>query len=314
MNPEWSDFRVLLALSRAGSVAGAARELQVDNSTISRRLAALEEAVGAKLLIRGGREFTWTAEGRSVLEAAGAMEVATAAALRSVRASKTDVEGRVRVSVAPAFVCSIMEHMVPSLRQAHPLLNVELQGSFQRADLAKGEADIAVRMARPEEPDLVARRAFDVGWFVYASASYLESHGRPATFDDLTQHQLILYSEQLAAPPTRWLETYKDSARAAYRMDSLETACQAAAASGGIAVIPAFIAEPVPTLRRVFPDAVILNTGWVTYHDSLRDTSRVRVVADALVEFFRAHEPMFLGSPVPRADTAPPASVATRKA
>src|SRR5688572_27955092 len=97
---EWSDLRVLLALARAGSVAGAARELQVDNSTISRRLAALEDAVGAKLLIRGGREFTLTGEGRTMLQAAEAAEAATEAALLALRASKLDLKGSVCVSVA----------------------------------------------------------------------------------------------------------------------------------------------------------------------------------------------------------------------
>ena len=177
MTLEWSDFRVLLALARAGSVAGAARELQVDNSTISRRLAALEDAVGAKLLIRGGREFSWTREGRVMLEAAEATEVATAAALRAVRASKVDMKGSVRVAVTPAMVHVLMRQLIPGLRQAHPELSVELRGAYGRADLVKGDAEIAVRMARPEEPDLVARRAFDCAWCVYAAASYLESHG-----------------------------------------------------------------------------------------------------------------------------------------
>jgi DNA-binding transcriptional LysR family regulator len=297
MRPEWSDFRVLLALSRAGSVAGAARELQVDNSTISRRLAAVEEAVGSKLLIRGGREFSWTAEGRAVLDAAEAMEASVAAALRAVRASKVDVEGAVRVSVAPAFTHILMRLMLPGLRLAHPLLNVEIEGAFQRTDLAKGGADIAVRMMRPEEPDLVARRAFDCGWFTYASSTYLESHGRPATVDALNQHALVLYTEIIqAAPPTRWLETYKATCRAATRVDSLECASLAAAAGAGIAVLPAFVGDPIPELSRVFTDAVALNTGWVVYHDCVRDNSRVRVVADALLEFFRSHEWMFAGT------------------
>ncbi len=96
----WSDFKVLLALARAGSVAGAARELQVDSSTISRRLVALEEAVGAQLLIRGGREFNWTAEGRTLVAAGETMEGAATRALRSVRTAKAEVSGTVRVSVA----------------------------------------------------------------------------------------------------------------------------------------------------------------------------------------------------------------------
>lgn len=100
MEPEWSDFRVLLALASAGSVAGAARELHVDNSTVSRRLAALEEAVGAKLIIRGGREFNGTAEGRTLLSAAKAMDSAVTQAMLSMRTAKAEVEGTVRVSIS----------------------------------------------------------------------------------------------------------------------------------------------------------------------------------------------------------------------
>jgi DNA-binding transcriptional LysR family regulator len=294
--PEWSDFRILLALARVGSVTGAARELQVDNSTVSRRLAALEDAVGAKLIIRSGREFSWTAEGRTLLEAAEVMEASTAAALRAVRASKVDVEGSVRVSVAPAFVQVLMRMVLPALRQAYPLLSVELRSAYQRADLAKGDADIALRMMRPEEPDLVARRAFDCGWFVYAAPSYLESRGRPGSFDELSQHDLILYAEQLhSAPPARWLEAYRGSKHGASRMDSLETASHAAAAGGGITVLPAFVGDPEPEIVRVFPDRVAVNIGWIVHHESLRDTSRIRIVANALLAFFQAHESMFSG-------------------
>jgi DNA-binding transcriptional LysR family regulator len=295
---EWSDLRVLLALARAGSVAGAARELQVDNSTISRRLAALEDAVGAKLLIRGGREFTLTGEGRTMLQAAEAAEAATEAALLALRASKLDLKGSVCVSVAPAFVPVLVRHMIPALREVHPQLAVELRGAFLRADLAKGEADIAVRMARPEESNLVARRAFDTGWCVYAAKSYLAARGCPASFDQLAQHDLVLYAENLhSAPPTRWLEPYKVAAHTASRMDSLETACDAAVAGGGIAVLPAFVGDAAPELQRVFTECVSVNTGWVVYHESVRDNPRIRAVADALLAFFQANGAMFSGAP-----------------
>lgn len=231
-----------------------------------------------------------------MLQAAEAMEAATAAALRAVRASKVDVEGSVRVSVAPAFAQILMRQLIPALRQAHPMLSVELQGAYQRADLAKGDADIALRMARPEEPHLVARRAFDCGWFVYAAASYLESKGRPGTFEELARHDLVLYAEIMHnAPPLRWMEAYKGAAHAVSRMDSLETACQAILAGGGIALLPAFIGDPLPELRRVFPDRVAVNTGWVVCHEAVADASRVRLVADALVAFFGEHEAMFSG-------------------
>ena len=294
---EWSDLKVLLALARAGSVAAAARELQVDHSTISRRLAALEEAVGAKLLIRGGRDFALTVEGRAMLEAAEATEAATAAALRTVRASKDEAKGQVSVSVAPAFVPVLMRELIPALRRSHPLLNVELRGSFKRADLARGQADIALRMARPTEPDLVARRAMDTGWCVYAARGYLAAHGCPADAEGLRQHDLVLYADNLhGAPPTRWLEPYKSNAHTAARMDSLETACQAALAGGGIVVLPAFVGDAVPELQRVFAAPVAANTGWVVYHESVRDHPRILAVAAALTAFFEAHDAMFAGT------------------
>ncbi len=296
MNLEWSDFKVLLALARAGSVAGAARELQVDNSTISRRLAGLEDVVGAQLLVRGGREFSWTPEGRALLEAAETTEAAAAAALRTVRASKAGAQGSVRVSVAPPFMPILMRQMIPALRQSHPLLSVELIGASKRADLAKGDADIAVRMARPGEGDLVARRALDSAWFVYAAPTYLATRGRPADYGDLARYDLVLYGENLQSTrPTRWLEAYKGTATMVARVDSLETAIQAAQAGAGIAVLPAFIADTAPDLERVFPVSVAVNVGWIVYHESVRDTSRVRVVTDALLAFFQTHEAMFLG-------------------
>jgi DNA-binding transcriptional LysR family regulator len=189
-----------------------------------------------------------------------------------------------------------MRLMIPELRKAHPALSVELRGAYQRADLIKGEADVAVRMARPDEGGLVAVRAFECAWCVYASASYLQAHGRPTTFEQLAEHRLVLYAEQLhSAPPARWLEAYKGGAAVVSRLDSLETVCQAIVENAGIATLPAFVADSVPELQRVFPDCVATNTGWVVYHENLRDTPRIRTVVDALLAFFRAHEASFTG-------------------
>ena len=118
MDPDWNDFKVLLALGRGGSIAGAARVLEIDHSTVSRRLAAIEDAFGAKLLIRGGREFAWTDEGRTALAAAEAVESAISDATRCIQTAKSDAVGIVRVSVSPAFVPLLMpmlatEHVIP---------------------------------------------------------------------------------------------------------------------------------------------------------------------------------------------------------
>lgn len=298
MTPEWSDFKILLALARAGSMAGAARQLKVDNSTVSRRLVAMEDAVSAKLLIRGGREFTWTAEGRTLIGAGEAIEAAVAHALRAVRTAKIDVNGTVRVSVPPAFVPVLMRGVLPRLRRAHSSLRVELAGGLERANLRKGDADIAIRMTRPEEQDLVACHVFDCGWSAYAADSYLQARGRPASYEDLGLHELVLYTESMhRVAPLRWLETYRGEAREVSRVDNLEIACQIISAGGGIAVLPCIVGDAMAGLQRVFAGRVAVNRGWIVYHESARDTARVRVVVDALVGFFRMQEAAFSGCP-----------------
>lgn len=281
---------MLLALAAARSVVGAARELGVDQSTVSRRLAALEEAVGAKLAVRGRREFYLTAEGLTMVTAAETMATATLEATRSVRTAKAMVEGTVRVSVSPGFVPILMRELLPRLRETHPALHVELDGAFNRVDLAKGEADIAVRMLRPTEPDLVARRAFEEHWFVYASAAYLETHGWPASHEALGDHPLVLYAESMhSIAPLRWMELHKAAAPTS-RVDNLEIACQAITSGAGFAVLPGFIGDPVETLQRVFPDPVGANTGWIVYHETSRDAARIRVVVEALAAYFERSE------------------------
>ena len=248
MEPDWSDFKILLALAKGGSVACAARELNIDHSTVSRRLAALEESVGARLIVRGGREFAWTAEGRAALEAAEAMEAAVSAATRSLRSSKLEVEGAVRVSCAPGFV-PILMRMLPAVQAKHPLLEIEFSGNINRVDLAKGEADIAIRMSLPSEPDLIARRVLECGWCVFASNNYVAANGLPATFEELAKHRLVLYITALhGIALLRWTEDYKGANTHISRVDNLEIMSQILSSVGGIGVLPYFIGDENPEL------------------------------------------------------------------
>ena len=295
MDPDWSDLKVLLAVARQGSVAGAARSLEVDHSTVSRRLTALEEVFGAKLLIRGGREFSWTAEGRVVLAAAETVESAILDATRKIRTARLEAEGTVRVSVPPAFIPPLMP-MLAAARARHPLLEIQLLGDFRRVDLARGEAEIAIRMSRPEEPDLVGRKAFECGWCAYASSAYLAEQGRPATVDELPRHQLVLYVESMHnIPPLCWMEAYRDAATRVTRVDNLDIVAGVLLTGSGIGLLPSFIAERHAGLVRVFPDPVVFNSGWIVYHNALRETTRVRAVIDALVDFFESERALFTG-------------------
>ncbi len=292
----WEDFKVVLALARGGSVAAAARELQVDNSTVSRRLSALEESLGAQILIRNGREFTWTASGLVAVQSAKAMELAISETVRAVAAGKEEVSGVVRVATAPSIVPELVKHVLPELRTAHPGLTVEFGGSYQRVDLARGEADLALRFAKPQEPDFVARHATEVGWFVYASQSYLDLEGRPSSHEDLRRHRLVLYVKQMhAVSPLSWMEQYHAGNQNTARVDSLTLACNMVRAGGGIAVLPTFVGDRVPELVRIFPERIGVNSGWIVYHESMRDSARVRAVSDGLIRYFSRHEGLFSG-------------------
>ena len=112
----------------------------------------------------------------------------------------------------------------------------------------------------------------------------------------LAQHRLVLYAEAMhSVPPLRWMETHRGAAARISRFDNLEAACQAVASDGGIAVLPCFIGDAVAQLQRVFPEQVGVNTGWIVYHETLRDTARIRAVVEALVEVFEEIEAVFSG-------------------
>lgn len=294
---EWSDFRVLLALHRGNSVVGAARILGVNASTVSRRLAALEAALGATLIVRGGREFTFTAEGRAALAAAETMDAAVTAAGGSVRASRAQIEGVVRVSVAP----SLHEFLgpVPELvAAAHPGLSVELRSGRAVDDLARGDADIAIRSNRRLPADLVVRHAFDLGLGLYASTRYLECAGRPATAEELRGHRLILYTAEFGDQPfAAWLAQYASPGVPSTTVDNVEMARRLISADEGIGVLYCCHADALPGLERVLPDPVAHTAMCLVYHRSLRGSARVGAVAGILVGRIAAHREELAGRP-----------------
>jgi DNA-binding transcriptional LysR family regulator len=296
-DPEWSDFKVILAIGRGGSVAGAARVLGVDQSTVSRRLTALEETLGARLVVRGGRDFCLTSEGRRAVAAAEAVESAISAATRDIRSAKLEVAGSVVVSCASGLVNGIT-NLLPPFLDKQPLLSIELCADNRAVDLARGEADVAIRMFRPTEPGLVARRTFELGWSVYASKAYVAEHGAPASPTDFAQHRLIVYNESmLRAAGPRWLEDNRGCAKIALRADNTEMAGNAIASGNGVGVVPCFAERLRPDLVRCFPEPVATATGWLAYHETLRDSARVRAAVDVLVELFEAHASLFSGLP-----------------
>lgn len=293
--PDWSDLKVLLSLSSGGSVAGAARELGVDASTVSRRLAALEESLGVTLILRGGQRFQWTPEGRTMLAAAETIRAEVARASGLVQAAQADLSLGVVVSCPSGISSAILGCMV-GVRARYPDLRIEIAAENRTVDLAKGEADIALRMFRPEDPSLVCRTAFGLGWAAYASRGYIEACGRPATPQGLEKHRLVRYVRALhKVVGPRWLEDHAGGSPSALFVDNTEVATTAVAAGRGIGVIPCPLGDAHPELTRVFDDPVGEAPGFLVYHEALREKACVRRAVDVLVEMFTENKSLFSG-------------------
>lgn len=285
----------MLALSRGGSIAGAARVLDVDSSTVSRRLAVLEQTVGACLVIRGGRDFALTAEGKTAVAAAEKIESIITAATVSIRVAKTEIDGVVRVTVVPSMVRQLTP-LLPLTAERYPKLSIELNAAYRVLDLAKGEADIAIRMVRPTEIDLIAKRAFELGYCVYASKTFVTNYGLPRTYEDLSQHRLIQYVESmLHLPWFQWIETYANKGSHATRVDSTEMALGLVSSGAGIGVLSCPAGDASSDLVRVFPEPVASTIGWIVYHESARNSARVRAVVEMLTKFFNAQNDKLSG-------------------
>lgn len=287
MDPDWNDLRVILALAEAGSVAGASRRLGVNGSTIRRRLAALEGALGTTLLVRGGREFRWTDRGERIVETARRFEALWADTARRLNADSGAVEGTVRLST----VASLLSHLVPvqmRLRERYPTLRLDLRGEDQTVDVLAGEADIAFRMFRPRECSLVCRRVTDLSWGVYASRDYVARCGAPVTLEELPSHYQLRYvTARHGVPALRWMDEHGGDAAAHSRINNPDAMSNVLSSGLGIGVLPRTLARRHEDLVELFEEPVVLQPGHLVYHESSRDCARVRAVIDAFFEYFR---------------------------
>jgi DNA-binding transcriptional LysR family regulator len=293
---DWGDLKIILALSRGGSVAAASRIMGVDSSTVSRRLSAAEESLGAILVLRGGREFRFTPEGQTALRVAEAMETSIHSATASIKAAKQSIEGKVIVTSVGSFF-HVLNPLCGIIQQKHPNLHVEISDTDDIVNLATGEADIGLRFAPPKEADLISRKVFDMGWHVYASKDYIAQYGLPQTSEDLRDHRLILYTE------TRhhlfgfaWMEQFKSSSDRCSRVNTPSVALRAVLSGTGIVALPAYEGAEHLGLTRVFPEPFYFQPAFIVYHESQRDTARIRVVVDEMVGYLENKKSLLAGT------------------
>ncbi len=273
---DWQDLRHFLALASAGSLSGAARQLGVEHATVARRVAALEEAMGLRLVDRRGRQLTLTAEGERVASIALRME-AEADGLAHIRKADGGVEGEVTLSVPPSYAAARLMQPLASVRARHPGLRLRIIGETRYVSLERREADIAIRLQRPEKGEFTVRRIDSFAMRLYGSSDYLRDRAA-------STWEFIAYDEAMdAAPQQRWLKARSGASGYALRASTLDMQAALARLGCGLAMLPDFLAVNDPMLRAAEPDAEpFYREVWMTVHSDIKDVPSIRVVLDAL--------------------------------
>ncbi len=273
----WDDLRICLAVHRTRSHAGAARLLRVASTTVGRRMAALEAGAGARLFTRTPEGLVATAAARALLARAERVETEMLEAERELAGADARPTGTVTITCGDGYAAYVLAPALPAFLAAHPGLDVEIRADIRALDLTRGEADVALRLFRPRERSLVARRLGFERYGIYAAPSYLARRGVPRTARDLAGHDLILYERDLDQMPSQaWMREVAAGARVAVRVRATTTMHAACVAGAGVALLMADVADPDPRFTRLLPRLdPPANELWAVTHPDLRASARV---------------------------------------
>src|SRR5215467_6164369 len=288
---DWDNVRFFLATCREGSLSGAARVLEVDHVTVARRIALLEERLGAKLLSRTPEGFAITTAGQSIVRQCETMESAAANLERLVAGHDTRIAGSIRLTSTDALAYAIIVPCLVALRETHPELQIDLFPGVRALDIARREIDLAVRfsLSRPSATSLICRKLGAVGFALYASPQYLAARGTPTRGEGLRGHDIITYTGWPRGMGSRFTGESLDGARTTVRSNDRFVQVKATAVGLGISELACFLGDDGPELVRLWPDQVPMpRSVWLVMHEDLRRTARVRVVAAALSAAFES--------------------------
>jgi DNA-binding transcriptional LysR family regulator len=286
IEPSWDLYRTFLSVLEEGSLSGAARALKLAQPTVGRHIEGLEESLGLALFTRSQHGLAPTEAALQLRPYAQALASTAAALLRAASSQDDEARGSVRITASQVVGAEVLPGILAPLRDANPGLVIELALSNRVEDLLNREADIAVRMVRPEQGALTIRHIGEVPLGLFAREDYLARRGHPRSVADLVDHALIGFDRDrtfISALKGRFGEI--DPGLFALRTDN-DLAHLAAIRSGfGVGVCQVALAKRDPKLVRILGDQFEINLDtWIAMHEDLKETRRCRVVFDALVE------------------------------
>ncbi len=287
-NIDWSLIRSFLAVARLGSLSSAARELGVSQPTLSRDIQAIEKQTALNLFRRTTLGLQLTEAGQSLVESAGTMDTAADRFARQVAGMSMELEGNVRLSVNEILGTYLLPAALTIFRQQHPGVQVEVVMTNATSSLSKREADIALRMFQPTQPDLVARHVADMPIGFYAHRDYLAQHGTPTNISEFKQHTIIGFDEGMdfieGGAHLGYVFTRKHFA---LRTDNLILQHNLARAGAGIVGTHIGLAQYWPELERLLEDIPLPSYPlWLVCHADVQYNQRIRAMMQFLGEWF----------------------------
>jgi DNA-binding transcriptional LysR family regulator len=280
---DWDDLRFFLAVSRLGTLAGAAKHLHVTQSTVGRRLASMQAGMGVRLLQRTPTGYVLTLAGESIRASVERVEAETLAVQQAIAGRDMRLEGLVRVTSPQLVTSHLLAPCFAALHAQHPDVMIESYPFLHGKALVTQDAEISVRLQRFEHQELIVRNIGEIAFGLYASVAYLARFGEPDVAGGCPGHQLITFLDADLSQQANWLHEHVGRALVVLKAESYETQHWAAYCGGGVALLPRFRADPEPTLRRIITREPIPNASiWLGVHRENRATPRIRTVLDCI--------------------------------
>lgn len=286
---DWDKLRVFHAVAEAGSFTHAGDTLNLSQSAVSRQISALEEALQVPLFHRHARGLILTEQGEALNRTVREVFAKLAVTEALLTESKEKPAGRLKVTTTVGFGASWLAPRLQDFLEMYPDVSISLLLDDSDLDLAMREADVAIRMHPPKQPDLVQRHLMNIEWQVCASPDYLKKHGVPQRPEDLDAHKLILFGDY--HPPVsdvNWLAEAGrrpgNPRRALLEVNSTQAVMLAVRSGLGIGALPDFVMAEAPDLVRILPDLKVPKVEvYFVYPEELRNSKRVAVFRDFLL-------------------------------
>lgn len=289
INLDWEKLRLFDTVAEAGSFTEAARRLHMSQPALSRQVAALEESLGAKLFHRHARGLAMTHEGEQLRAATADMHERIDKAAQAIDASRDRPTGTIRLTTTVSFGSTWLARQLGDFLDLYPDISVHLMLTDADLDLAKREADVAIRFHRPFQSELMQRPLAEIRHHLVASPDYIARHGEPQTIEDLDNHRLIAYGD--AAPDylkgINWILELGHQGHpraAALTINNSHGVLQAVEAGAGIAALPTYLIRSSGGVKVVLPDVEgPLFRTFFTYPIELRRSVRIAALRDFLL-------------------------------